>query len=189
MGVKHQAAGLFRIWLADMLYDIADRLAGVGRDERGVFADSECIDVNDLYSRHGFRVTKTDGEPGHVTSSHLGERITFMREELDEFIEAARKQDMEGMADALIDLVYVAKGTAVIMKLPWGELWEDVHFCNMQKRRGTNAKRSDIAEDLVKPPGWTPPNTMGILLAYGYDPTKWFERGASGQPIFKGNKE
>src|SRR3546814_4005978 len=67
-------------------------------------------------------------EPGHLTQRKLKERIEFMQEELDEFIEAAGfnptydasggrdglnnhgVQNLAQQADALVDLVYVALG-------------------------------------------------------------------------------
>ena len=46
-------------------------------------------------------------------------RITFLEEELNEYKKAVAENDLEGQADALIDLVYVAMGTACLQQLPW----------------------------------------------------------------------
>ena len=93
-------------------------------------------------------------------------RRRFMQEEVDEFVEAWEDGDEAGQADALIDLVYVAMGTAHLMGLPWQALWDEVQRANMTKQRasadGSDSKRGN-ALDVVKPPGWTPPDIEGIL--------------------------
>lgn len=105
-------------------------------------------------------------KPRHLTERKLRERHNFMAEELNEFRDAALVQDLEGLADALVDLVYVAKGTANLMGLPWEELWADVHRANMEKVRGIGSRGNLV--DCIKPPGWNPPNTKAILEAAGY---------------------
>ena len=76
--------------------------------------------------------------------------------------------EMDEMADALIDLVYVAMGTAVMMGLPWQQLWDDVQRANMSKVRGTTHRGHTV--DVSKPPGWVGPKTMEILTKYGFNP-------------------
>lgn len=99
-------------------------------------------------------------------------RIKFMQEELDEFIEGHDEGNLAKMADALIDLVYVAMGTAHLLGLPWQELWNDVQRANLAKVRassdGSDSKRLS-AFDVIKPEGWVPPHTEAILEAYGFD--------------------
>ena len=99
-------------------------------------------------------------------------RSNFMQEELDEFNKAFAEGDIAGMADALVDLVYVAQGTAHMLHLPWEVLWDDVQRANMTKERaakdGSNSKRGS-AWDVVKPEGWVGPNTEGILRDHGFD--------------------
>jgi len=111
-------------------------------------------------------------EPGHLSMELLRERVNHMQEELDELKRAALSQDLAGQADALVDLVYVAKGTAVMMGLPWKELWNEVQLANMRKVPQTTAR---MRHDVVKPPGWRPPNIEGTLKSFGYDSTAWFD--------------
>lgn len=89
-------------------------------------------------------------------------RIDFMMEELSEFVEAVETRDLEKAADALVDLVYVAHGTALMMGLPWTQLWDEVQRANMAKERAANAGQSKRKRksslDVIKPPGWTPPD-------------------------------
>lgn len=92
-------------------------------------------------------------------------RYGFMSEELFEFLTAHERDDLPGMADALIDLVYVAMGTAVWLGLPWQELWDEVQRANMSKVPAE--KMPDGARhsfDVRKPPGWEPPDVEGVIL-------------------------
>lgn len=111
--------------------------------------------------------------PGPLSSRKLGERIEFLQEELNEFITACGLQDLAGQADALVDLVYVALGTAVMLGLPWPELWDDVQRANMAKERGIG-KRGHLV-DCIKPAGWVGPQTLDLLRAAGYEPQDWLE--------------
>lgn len=106
--------------------------------------------------------------PVHLTQRKLRERVEFLQEELNEFNASCATQDLEGQADALIDLVYVAKGTAVMLGLPWDDLWDDVHRANMEKIRGVSHRGHAV--DCIKPLTWRPPMTATILRAHGYNP-------------------
>jgi len=111
--------------------------------------------------------------PGHLTKRKLKERSDFLQEELDEFKQACQSQDLALQADALIDLVYVAKGTAVMLGLPWETLWDDVQRANMEKVPGKTHRGHLV--DAMKPPGWVGPRTMEILLTTGYQPNAWVD--------------
>ena len=104
--------------------------------------------------------------PELLPTEHLFEfRKGFMHEELAEFEEAHKRGDLAEAADALIDLVYVAMGTAYMMGLPWDELWNDVQRANMTKVRAEAAGDSKRGStfDVVKPPGWVPPQSAKII--------------------------
>lgn len=93
-------------------------------------------------------------------------RLKFMQEELDEFNTDHEAGDLHGAADALVDLVYVAVGTALIMGLPWDRLWAEVQRKNMEKMRATKKDESKRGSkfDVVKPAGWTPPDHTNALM-------------------------
>lgn len=129
--------------------------------------DEEMLDVWDMHNKFGF---VRNAYPSELSEKQANDRYNFMLEELSEFKKAFDENDFPGMADALIDLVYVAKGTAVMMGLPWEDLWQDVHRANMSKERGTTARGMD--EDLVKPTGWKAPETRKILIENGWAPDK-----------------
>jgi len=129
-------------------------------------------------------------KPQHLTQRKLKERIECMLEELTEFADASglefqtqhdedqiapdkinisvrRLQGrLADQADALVDLVYFAIGTAVMMGLPWQALWDDVQRANMEKVPGPT-KRGH-RRDLMKPPGWRGPDGAVILAGSGY---------------------
>lgn len=117
--------------------------------------------------------TYTDTSPGprNVSADLLRFRIHFLKEEFEEFVEAARDRDQAGMADALVDLVYVAMGTAHVLGYPWQELWDEVQSANMQKLRATTPSQSNRHStfDVVKPEGWEPPDVEGVLNKWGFN--------------------
>lgn len=113
------------------------------------------------------------GGPVHLTKRKLRERFECMYEELNEFQTAVDIQDLEQQADALIDLVYFAIGTAVMLNLPWQNLWDDVHRANMAKERGVTKRGHKV--DMIKPDGWVGPRTAEILGAHGYKRKDWID--------------
>lgn len=123
-------------------------------------------DVVNMHHYFGIEIKYT---PAHMSSAQLKERSDFLQEELDEFKAAVAQQDMCEMADALIDIVVVAMGTAAMMGLPWDSLWDDVLRANMAKQRGVGKR--GYAVDLIKPKNWVPPQTMYHLLMAGYHPS------------------
>lgn len=98
-------------------------------------------------------------------------RTKFMQEELDEFTEAVEDHDHAKAFDALLDLVYVAMGTAHIQGYPWQAGWSEVQRANMKKVRaaadGSDSKRGS-KWDVVKPPGWEPPDITSVLLRFWF---------------------
>jgi predicted HAD superfamily Cof-like phosphohydrolase len=106
----------------------------------------------------------------HVLDADLmAFRVKFLYEELRELEDAYAEADIAGMFDALIDLAYVTFGLAHLMGLPWQLGWNEVQRANMMKERaasdGSNSKRGS-AYDVIKPPGWTPPNIRAILESF-----------------------
>lgn len=103
--------------------------------------------------------------PNFANDEMMAFRVKFLREELQEFEDAFKGGDLQGGFDALIDLVYVAMGTAYIMNMPWDKGWEHVQRANMDKMRVKKAEDSKRSStyDVVKPEGWIGPERM--LLA------------------------
>lgn len=84
-----------------------------------------------------------------------------LQEEVDEFIDACKENDIVNQVDALVDLQYFAVGVMYKLGLTPSQINECmrvVHEANMQKKLGVNSKRGDgQAADAVKPEGWVPP--------------------------------
>ena len=127
-------------------------------------------DVKDLYLYFKLPV---GFKPSLLESSTFKFRFGFLHEELRELAEAQAAGDLPGVADALVDLVYVAHGTAVMMGLPWEALWNEVHRANMRKVNVVNATDSkrNSPYDIKKPPGWVGPDITGILARTAIDDT------------------
>lgn len=81
-------------------------------------------------------------------------RVKHMQEELSEYAKAVAQNDIEGQLDALVDLVYVALGTAHYENFDFDGAFTEVHTANMKKiQRATERSKWDV----VKPVGWTAP--------------------------------
>ena len=101
-------------------------------------------DVGDFHAKFGLdhvmcNREETCASPGpdpRQISAELREfRLIFLEEELNELRQAYADQDLPGIADALVDLVYVALGTAHLHGFPFDELWAVVQEANMAKER------------------------------------------------------
>jgi len=169
-----------------------DKLAGI-KDERPWRVLTQHIeDVRACHKKFGIL---TADKPGNLTQRKLKERVEFLLEELTELATAGNlgleqdqhtgahyvsdmylgvKPNLPEIADALIDLVYIACGTAVMLGLPWQELWDDVQRANLGKVRGIGKRGHQV--DLIKPPGWEGPKTAELLKEAGWDPADTTER-------------
>lgn len=134
--------------------------------------EPEYRDVRDFHAKFNQIVGYA---PQFISTRLAHERYKFMLEELTEWWKkGVLKGDLNEIADGLIDLVYVAKGTAVMYGLPWRELWDDVQGANMRKvpkltHRGTT-------HDVGKPEGWVGPRTAEILADAGFsEEYTWFD--------------
>jgi predicted HAD superfamily Cof-like phosphohydrolase len=134
---------------------------------------SDFDDVGDFHKKFGLDNVTHEGAGPRVVPDDLMEfRRKFLHEELEEFEEGLAEGDEAKMADALIDLVYVAMGTAHLRGYPWQQLWDDVQRANMSKvraaRDGHDSKRNS-QYDVVKPDGWEPPAIGRLLASIGFD--------------------
>lgn len=132
-------------------------------------------DVGEFHKKFGLDKANLieDMHPRSVSPEVMDFRIKFMYEELKEFEDAYHAGDEAGMFDALIDLTYVAMGTSHLRGYPWRLGWDAVQTANMAKVRA-QADGSDSARgssfDVVKPPGWIPPDIQGLLEDFGWSP-------------------
>lgn len=134
-----------------------------------------------------------DGSPAPLDPDALAYRLGFLIEELEEFARSQGADVVAGLlaearahcsewpdapastfgladgADALVDLVYVALGTAHLMRLPFDACWAEVQRANMMKERATGAddqrSKRRHALDVVKPAGWKAPDHWPHIYA------------------------
>lgn len=157
-------------------------------------------DVGEFHAKFGLDNTtyQDSGPRTQLDPDLLLMRLNFLLEELTELVKAAgahfepewdeygitgmrvvfnEKQglpkgiDHPELFDGLIDLVYVAYGTAHLLGYPWASGWARVQDANMAKVRAESADQSlrNSAYDVVKPPGWTKPDIEGLLAQLGWD--------------------
>lgn len=121
------------------------------------------------------------GFPRQLPTDLLDFRVKFLKEELTEYTDDANalaahlitdKTDvantthlLEKQLDALVDLVYVALGTAYLQGFDFNEAWRRVHEANMKKIRTARAEDSKrgSTHDVVKPAGWEPPSHTDLV--------------------------
>tara|TARA_R110000803_G_scaffold160496_1_gene224418 strand:- start:1885 stop:2268 length:384 start_codon:yes stop_codon:yes gene_type:complete len=119
-------------------------------------------DVQDFLMK--FRIRQNQIPDVDTDLGILDKRLKHMQEELMEFMYSKNCDDLHGMVDALIDLVYVAYGTAAILGLnseQWQECFEEVHRANMEKVKDTKDKSHKVG--VKKPDGWKAPDFTDIL--------------------------
>ena len=125
--------------------------------------------VGQFHAKFGLDVSN-GRTPHHIPQELEDFRMRFLHEELTELEHAYFDQDLPKIADALVDLVYVALGTAHLHGLPWEALFAEVQRANMTKVRATCKEDSTRLSsfDVVKPEGWTPPNIIEVLMRAGW---------------------
>lgn len=128
-------------------------------------------DLHQFNGKFGLPVARFDHRgPNDVDPELIELRKKHLREEVQEFHDAADAEDHAEMFDALIDIAYLALGTAQVMGFPWQAGWRAVHSANMTKIRATHADESKRASawDIVKPHDFVPPDIAGVLRAFGW---------------------
>lgn len=125
-------------------------------------------DVVDFHEKFGVPVAD---KPQFLNKEALDFRVGFLQEELNEYIESVEAGDLATAYDSLLDLVYVAYGTAHMMGVNaemWEEMWQEIQRANMTKVRAANAGESKrgTSLDVVKPLGWTSPQHEPIIEKY-----------------------
>lgn len=135
-------------------------------------------DVGQFNHKFGLPSVVHDGGPRPVDLEDeevidmLDMKFKHLSEELEEYKDAWFTSDVVGMADALVDIVYVALGAAHFLGLPWEQVWNEIQRANMRKVRaaadGRNSKRLSRF-DVVKPPGFKGPDVRAVLESFGWE--------------------
>lgn len=141
-------------------------------------------DVQDFHKKFGLDIDWTAGPRDLEPNLELF-RQKFMDEELREYLEADSELDTVKLhpltdketsdpemnrlrakkLDALVDLVYVALGTAYLHGWDFNEAWRRVQAANMAKVRASRQEegKRDATFDVIKPPGWTAPDHLDLV--------------------------
>lgn len=111
-----------------------------------------------------------DVELNALTQKQFEWTNKFCQEELAEFGEAYKQEDIVKMVDAVLDLVYGAMGTLKKMGLTRTQVilsMNAIHAANMTKKKGVVAARGSD-EDAAKPADFVPPDyAIGLILFGG----------------------
>lgn len=99
----------------------------------------------------------------HVGDALAQLRVRLLREEVEEFADAAERRDLVAIADALADVVYVAYGSAVTYGIDLDAVVREVHRSNMSKLddNGRPVMRQD--GKVMKSQRYRPPNVGGVI--------------------------
>lgn len=92
-------------------------------------------------------------------------RIKLLREEVEEYAEAARAGDLVEVIDALADIGYILAGTILNhgMQNIYDDAFDEVHRSNMAKLVDGKVLRREDGK-VMKPQGWTAPQLAQFVI-------------------------
>lgn len=116
-----------------------------------------------LEFNQAFEIPKLDA-PGLGPDEMIELRIKLLREEVEEYAEAARAGDMVEILDALADIGYILAGTIINhgMQHVYDDAFNEVHRSNMAKLVDGKVLRREDGK-VMKPEGWQPPHLAQFL--------------------------
>jgi predicted HAD superfamily Cof-like phosphohydrolase len=119
-------------------------------------------DIDNFHKKYGFEKNEKVDIPDN--NELINFRTAFLMEELAEYTNAITKKDAAGALDALVDIVYIALGTAWLFNLPFEKAWNEVQEANMSKIRAKDKTgKRGTKFDVVKPKDWKAPNIEKII--------------------------
>ena len=107
--------------------------------------------------------------PVSLTVERAQKRYAWMLEEINEFLDAAKAQDIVEQADAMIDTIYFALGTLVEMGVQPGILFDIVQNANMSKLWPDGKPHYNEMGKVIKPEGWEDPHPRLQLVIKGME--------------------
>ena len=116
-----------------------------------------------LEFNEAFEIPKLDA-PGLSPEDMIELRIKLLREELEEYAEAARAGDMVEVLDALADIGSILAGTIINhgMQHIYDDAFNEVHRSNMAKLVDGKVLRREDGK-VLKPEGWQAPQLAQFL--------------------------
>ena len=132
----------------------------------GLFEDMDkdtlIKDIDQFHKKFKFEKNDKVGIPEN--NELVNFRTSFLIDELAEYTQAITKGDSAAALDALVDIVYIALGTAWLFNLPFEKAWNEVQKANMSKvRTKRKSKKRGTSFDVVKPKGWQAPDIEQII--------------------------
>jgi predicted HAD superfamily Cof-like phosphohydrolase len=119
-------------------------------------------DIDNFHKKYGFEKNEKIDIPDN--NELINFRTAFLMEELAEYTNAITKKDAAGALDALVDIVYIALGTAWLFNLPFEKAWNEVQKANMSKIRAKDKTgKRGTKFDVIKPKDWKAPNIEKII--------------------------
>jgi predicted HAD superfamily Cof-like phosphohydrolase len=123
-------------------------------------------DVRDFHFKFGIPVAGSG--PCVAPSQDVIEyRTKFLQEELYEFKDACAEENLAEAFDALLDIAWVAMGTAHYFGAPWDEGWAEVVRANMDRvtvtRENCPPEKQYRKDMVMKPPGWRAPELLRVI--------------------------
>ena len=112
-------------------------------------------DVRQFHEKFGHPVSDT---PVAMSLERAEKRYKWMKEEIDEFIEAVKDGDIVEQADAMIDTIYFALGTLVEMGIRPDALFDIVQEANMSKLFPDGKPHYNEDGKTIKPDTWEDPH-------------------------------
>lgn len=111
--------------------------------------------------------------PAWPADERIDLRVELIVEEIvRELLTAIARRDMVGASNGIVDGIVVLIGAAHEFGIPVEAEWDAVHFSNMEKAveqpDGTVKVIRRPDGKILKPEGWTPPDTEGILRRFGW---------------------
>ena len=112
---------------------------------------------------------KTFGQNVKQSSSFSSEkinalRVSLIKEELGELIEAMNKKDLVEVADALTDILYVTYGAGHAFGINLDECFNEVQNSNMSKLDSNGRPIYNDKGKVMKGPNYFKPNLEKILV-------------------------
>lgn len=117
--------------------------------------DKEWEAVKLFHEKFNHPVSK---HPRRMDLDRAQKRYNWMKEEIDEFLDAVKTEDIVEQADAMIDVMYFALGTLVEMGIHPDKLFEIVQKANMSKLWEDGTPHYAPDGKTIKPSTWRDPH-------------------------------
>ena len=91
-------------------------------------------------------------------------RVSLIKEELDELIEAMNKKDLVEVADALTDILYVTYGAGHAFGINLDECFEEVQNSNMSKLDNNGKPIYNDSGKVMKGPNYFKPDLSKYII-------------------------